>query len=245
MLKLIQTEFLKLRRRKFVWLTFSAALIMPFFALLYFKYLGKTGVDPILFYKWSAFGYTLWIILPVILGILCAMLMREENQYDITTQLWIVPVSKMGYFFSKFFVIFIYSVCFMMMNAIASVMFSVISGCVLFGWGSVLFLFEKCLEMGILTAFALLPILAAAASQKGYILPVCVTLVYAFSGFFIMPVNMYLHPLSSMGVIIMRNKEIPGLTFTQEINLPSAFLCIIIWDLISIIFAGIRLRRRK
>ena len=245
MLKLIQTEFLKLRRRKFVWLTFSAALIMPFFALLYFKYLGKTGVDPILFYKWSAFGYTLWIILPVILGILCAMLMREENQYDITTQLWIVPVGKMGYFFSKFFVIFIYSVCFMMMNAIASVMFSVISGCVLFGWESVLFLFEKCLEMGILTAFALLPILAAAASQKGYILPVCVTLVYAFSGFFIMPVNMYLHPLSSMGVIIMRNKEIPGLTFTQEINLPSAFLCIIIWDLISIIFAGIRLRRRK
>ncbi len=245
MLKLIQTEFLKLRRRRFVWLTFSAALIMPFFALLYFHYLGRTGVDPIQFYKWSAFGYTVWIILPVVLGILCAMLMREENQYEVTTQLWIVPVSKLGYFFSKFFVILIYSVCFMMINAIASIMFSVISGCVVFEWGSVLFLLEKCLEMGILTAFTLLPILAIAASQKGYILPACITLVYAFSGFFIMSVNMYLHPLSSMAVIIMRNKEIPGLVFTQEINIFFAFLCIIIWDLISILFAGMALRRKK
>ncbi|HCU2767808.1 TPA: ABC transporter permease, partial [Clostridioides difficile] len=36
MLKLIQTEFLKLRRRKLIWLMLLSALIMPFFALLYF-----------------------------------------------------------------------------------------------------------------------------------------------------------------------------------------------------------------
>ena len=70
--------------------------------------------------------------------------------------------------------------------------------------------------MGILTAFTLLPILAIAASQKGYILPACITLVYAFSGFFIMSVNMYLHPLSSMAVIIMRNKEIPDVYKRQD-----------------------------
>ncbi|HEK4757758.1 TPA: ABC transporter permease, partial [Clostridioides difficile] len=42
MLKLIQTEFLKLRRRKLIWLMLLSALIMPFFALLYFNYFGKT-----------------------------------------------------------------------------------------------------------------------------------------------------------------------------------------------------------
>ena len=51
MLKLIQTEFLKLRRRKLIWLMLLSALIMPFFALLYFNYFGKTGVEPIKFYK--------------------------------------------------------------------------------------------------------------------------------------------------------------------------------------------------
>ena len=93
MLKLIQTEFLKLRRRKFVWLMLLAALFMPFFALFYFQHIGETGIDPVQFYKWTAFSYTPWIILPVVLGMLCTMLMYDENQYDMLKQLWIVPVN--------------------------------------------------------------------------------------------------------------------------------------------------------
>ena len=245
MLKLIQTEFLKLRRRKLIWLMLLSALIMPFFALLYFNYFGKTGVEPTKFYKWSAFGYTLWIILPVVLGIFCTMLIHEENQYDMLKQLWIVPISKMGYFFSKFFVVLIYSICFMLITAVASVLFSVLSGYVVFSWASILYLLKKCLEIGVITAFVMLPILAIATSQKGYILPICITVVYAFSGFVIMTINMYLHPLSSMGVIIMRNKDIPGLIFSQEINVPLAFLCICIWSMVSVLFASIALGRRK
>lgn len=245
MLKLIQTEFLKLRRRKLVWLMLMAALIMPFFALLYFNYFGETGVEPIQFYKWSAFGFTLFIILPVVLGILCTMLMYDENQYDMLKQLWIVPISKMGYFFSKFFVVLIYSICFMLITAAASVMFSVLSGYVAFEWGSVLYLLKKCLEIGIITAFAMLPILAIAASQKGYVLPVCITLVYTFLGFILMTINMYLHPISSMAVIVMRNRDIPGLVFTQSINIPLAFLCLYVWDIVAVLLANFGLGRRK
>ena len=224
LLKLIQTEFLKLRRRKLIWLMLLSALIMPFFALLYFNYFGKTGV---------------------VLGILCTMLMYEENQYDMLKQLWIVPISKIGYFFSKFFVVLIYSICFMLTTAVASVLFSVLSGYVVFNWGSILYLLKKCLEIGVITAFVMLPILAIAASQKGYILPVCITLIYVFSGFALMTINMYLHPLSSMGVVIIRNKDIPGITFSQEINVPLAFLCICIWSIVSLLFANIALGKRK
>lgn len=245
MLNLIQTEFLKLRRKKLIWIMLLAALIMPFFALLYFNYFGDKGVDPIEFYRWSAFSYTIFIILPVILGVLSTMLMKEENQYDMLKQLWIVPISKIGYFFSKFFVILVYSICFMLITFVASVMFSVLSGYVVFEWESVLYLLKKCLEIGVIIAFAMLPILAIASSRKGYILPICITLVYAFFAFFIMGINMYLHPLTSMGVIVMRNNDIPGIVFPQAINVPLAFLCIGLWDIIAVFLANIALRRMK
>lgn len=60
MLKLIETELLKLHRRKLLLLMLLAALIMPFFAMLLFRYKGETGIDPLEFYRWSAFGYTLF-----------------------------------------------------------------------------------------------------------------------------------------------------------------------------------------
>lgn len=245
MLKLIQSEFLKLRRRKLIWVMMFAAFVMPFFAFLYFHYFKKTNVEPIQFYKWSAFGYTFIIILPFILGMLSTILMHDENQNDIHKQLWIVPISKMGYFFSKFFIVLLYSICFMLITAVASVLFSVLPGYVAFEWGSVLFLLEKCLEIGFISAFAMLPILAVAVSQRGYIVPVCSTLIYSFLGFFIMTANMYLHPLSSMSVIIARKGDIPGIVFTQGINVPLAVLCICVWDIAAVLFANIALRRRK
>lgn len=245
MLNLIQAEFIKLRRKKSIWLMLLASLIMPFFALVYFNYFGDKGVNPIEFYRWSAFGYTIVIILPIILGILSTMLMHEENKHDILKQLWIIPISKIGYFFSKFFVVLIYSICFMLITFVASVMFSVLSGYVVFEWGSVLYLLKKCLEIGVILAFAMLPILAIASFQKGYILPICITLVYAFSAFFIMPVNTYVHPLTSMLVIVMRNNDIPGIIWPQGINVLLAFLCILIWNIISVFFSSIALKRRK
>lgn len=245
MLKLIQVEFCKLRRKKLIWSMLSAAFVMPFFAFLYFHYYGKTGVDPVLFYKWSAFGYTLFIILPFILGMLCTMLMHDENRYDMLKQLWIVPVSRMGYFFSKFFVVFTYSVCFMFITALASVLFSVLPGYVVFEWNSILLLFEKCLEIAVFSAFAVLPLLAVAASQKGYVLSICVTLIYILAGFFIIPVNNWLHPISGISVIISRNMHIPGFAHPQAHNTGLAFLSICAWSAAAAIFANIALRKRK
>ncbi|MCR8747147.1 ABC transporter permease [Romboutsia lituseburensis] len=241
MLNLIKTEFLKLHRKKIIWIMLLAALIMPFFALFFVD----KGVDPRAYYKWSAFNFTVLIILPVILGILSTMLMHEENQNNTLKQLWIVPISKIGYFFSKFFVVLVYSICFMLVTFVASVMVSVLSGYVVFEWVSVLYLLQKCLEYGFLTAFVMLPILAIASSQKGYILPICITLVYAFFALFIWSVNMYIHPLTSMEVIVNRNNDIPGIVWQQEINAPLAFLCIFLWDIIAVFFANITLKRSE
>ena len=135
MLKLIQTEFWKLRRKSLFWLMLLTALLMPFFAVIYFRSFGKTDLDPLLFYKWSAFGYTVFMILPFILGIVCTILMHEENQAHVLKQLWIIPIPKTACFFSKFFIVLMYSFCFMLITAAASVLFGIASGCAPFSMG--------------------------------------------------------------------------------------------------------------
>lgn len=244
MLKLVQIEFYKLRRKKLIWLMLLSAFVMPFFAFLYFGYLGQRNINPVLFYKWSAFGYTLFIILPFILGLFGTMLMHDENRYDMLKQLWIVPVSKMGYFFSKFFVVLIYSICFMLITAFASVIFSVIPNYVVFQWSSIVFLLERSLEIAVFTALAILPILAISVSQKGYILPICITLIYVFAGFLITPINSSLHPISCISVIIARNGVIPGVILPQD-SVPLALLSICVWSVASVLFASIKLKNRK
>lgn len=245
LLNLVQAEFLKLRRKKMVWFMLLAAFIMPFFSFVYFNYFGASGIDPVAFYKLAAFGYTPFIILPFVLGIFCTVLMHDENRYDVLKQLWIVPVSKMGYFFSKFIVVLAYSIGFMLISAVATVLFCVLPGFAAFDWQSVGFLAERCVEIGVLTAFAVLPILAVAVSQKGYIFPVCMTLLYVFLGFFITSISMYLHPVSSISVIIARDGNIQGLSFAQNINVPLALLCIFIWDALAVLFAVLSLHKRK
>ena len=222
----------------------NKALVMPFFAFLYFGYLGKKNIEPVLFYKWSAFGFTLFLILPFILGLLSIMLLHDENRYDMLKQLWIVPVSKAGYFFGKFFMVFLYSLCFMMINAAASVLFSVIPNYVAFDWRSIAFLVERCLEIAGLTAFAILPVFAVTVSQKGYIFPMCITLIYIFAGFFITPVNSYLHPLSCISVIISRGGVIPGVALLEP-NLPLAFFSMCVWGIASVVLAVATLGKRK
>lgn len=245
MLKLIQIEFLKLRRRSLIWIMMLGSLVMPFFAMLYYGYLGKTGVEPMAFYKWSALGYTSCIILPFVLGTLGTILMHNENQYDILKQLWIVPVSRMGYFFSKFFILLLYSICFMLITSVASVLFSVLPGYVDFDWNSILFLVKTCMVVGVFTAVAMLPVLAVAASQKGYLFPLCVTLIYAFLGLFLIPVNMYLHPLASVCALVTSSGKVPGLTLTQTSSIPLALVCIGIWSILATGLAGRALSRRK
>ncbi len=243
MLKLIQTEFLKLRRRKFLLSMLLTALFMPFIAVFYFRNVRETVIEPIQFYKWTAFSYTPWIILPVVLGVVSTMLMYDENLNDTLKQLWIVPISKTGYLFSKFIVVFLYSVCFMLLTAAASVLCGMIPGYIVFEWNSIGYMLRKCMEIAILTAFAVMPVLGISAVGKGYILPICVTLVYTFLGFILLMVNLYLHPLSSVTAIIMR--DIPGVVLRQAPDIPAAFLCITIWGTVSMLFTVFVLEKRK
>ncbi len=241
MLRLLQTEFLKLRRKWYVLLMLLSALVMPILSIFYFSGLDRQGITPIDFYKWTAFSYTSWIILPIVLGVFSTMLMYDEHKNDTLKLLWIVPIKKVGYFFSKFVIIFICSFAFMMITALSSIAVGTLAGYIYFEWDSVVFLLVKCVEISTLTALAILPIMAVATITRGYIVPICVSVVYTFLGFILLMVNMYLHPLSSMTAIVMRN--IPGVSVEQEINITAALVCIAVWSVVSVICANISLKR--
>lgn len=243
MLSLVQTEFLKLRRRKSIWLMLVAALFMPLVAVFYFSTTNGTEISPIQFYKWTAFSYTPWIILPLVLGMLSTMLMYDENQNDMLKQLWIIPISKAGYFFSKFMVVLVYSLCFMMLTVVSSILAGVTTGIIPFTADSISFMFIKCLEIALLTPLAMIPVLTVATSQKGYILPVCVTIVYTFFGFILLMVNMYIHPLSSTTAIFMR--DIEGVVMKESVQIGKAFLCISAWGTASTLWTIAELYKRK
>ena len=242
MLNLIKVEFLKLRRRSLIWLMMLAAIFMPALGVFYYNG-GVSVTGSMQFYKWSAFSYTQWIILPAVLGIFITMLMYYENQNDMLKQLWIVPVNKLKFLISKFAIVIFYSVCFMLVVAIASVFLGTFVNGVDIDLHNIGFLFLKCLEIGVLTAFAMLPILAIAAAQKGYIFPICVVLLYTFLGFILLMVNMYLHPLSSMSAIV--SHDIPGVSLPQEPKILLASICIFLWGIVSLVLANVVLRNRK
>lgn len=114
MLKFIHIELLKLRRRKCLILTLAASPIMPFLSMLYFKYIGKPNVEPVLFYKWSVFGFTCWMILPFILGILSSLLFYTESSNHINTYFGSFPLVNLNIFlvsFSYYLYIHSFSYC--------------------------------------------------------------------------------------------------------------------------------------
>ena len=245
LLKFIHIELLKLRRRKCLILTLAASPIMPFLSMLYFKYIGKPNVEPVLFYKWSVFGFTCWMILPFILGILSSLLFYTESSNHINTYFWIIPVCKLKYFFGKFFILFIYSFIFILLTFIWTVLFADLSGCVAQEISSIFYLSRKCIEISILLPLVMLPLLAAAMLINGYVLPVCLTLVYIFSGFMLAPQSPCLHPLSAFSVLLNRDGEIPGVPMSPPSLLVSACYCILLWDFFSVLIAGISLKKKS
>lgn len=243
MLSLVQTEFLKMKRKKFIWFMFIPALLMPFIAVVYFKASNQVDLTPIKFYRWTAFSYTTWLILPFILGILLIMLVYQEVENNLLTQLWVVPVGKLRFIISKFCVIWLYSICFMLICAVGSILIGNVSGLIEITNTSVFNLILKCLEIGALLPFGMIPILALATTQKGYIFPVSITVVYTFLGFILLMGNTYLHPLSSIIGILMRNIE--GVVMKNPVQIWKALLSTALWSSTSIVLAIYVLRKGK
>ena len=241
MLNLVKVEFLKLKRKKIVWMMFPATLLMPLLAIIYFGNIDLSG-NAMKYFKWTIFSYNLWLILPIILGIFSTMIVFMEYENDTFKALWIVPIQKTKLLISKFIIVFLYTLVFMGLSILFTLLFGRIIHHIEMDHFLLIFLIRKCFEISGLLSVSMLPILSIAFLTKKYILPICITIVYAFSGFVILMVNMYIHPLSSSTAIVLR--DVTGIVLNQDINIFYSLLCIGIWVIGFTIVTKLLLKRR-
>lgn len=241
MLNLVKVEFLKLKRKKIVWMMFPATLLMPLLAIIYFGNIDLSG-NAMKYFKWTIFSYNLWLILPIILGIFSTMIVFMEYENDTFKALWIVPIQKTKLLISKFIIVFLYTLVFMGLSILFTLLFGRIIHHIEMDHFLLIFLIRKCFEISGLLSVSMLPILSIAFLTKKYILPICITIVYAFSGFVILMVNMYIHPLSSSTAIVLR--DVTGIVLNQDINIFYSLLCIGIWVVGFTIVTKLLLKRR-
>lgn len=242
MFKLIQVEFMKLKRKKFIILILISAFTMPLISVLY--YLGGGPIRNFSgFSIWGALSYTEWIILPFILGIVSTMILFDDRQNDTLKQIWIAPVSKSKYLFSKLLILILFSVLYMFLTAV-----STIGGGVLIGFKDINnitlgFLFKKSMQIGILTPLAILPIIVLEiASKNNYIFPICATIVYVFLGFILIGFTMEYHPLSIVTAMIIH--DIPTVETKEAINLRNCYINFTGLSVISFVLSVILLKKQ-
>ena len=241
MLRVIETEFLKLRRRKAILIILAVSSFMPIIGIVYFRTIGASTATALDFYKWSALSYTPWIILPVVLGIFIALCMTDEKEQRIFNQLWIVPVKPISYLIGKYVVMLCYSLLFMLLTIGASLAASIFSGCLLPESSEIMLLIRKCLSIAILESLAMLPIQAIACFDRGYVITIGFTIVYMFLGFIVLMVNFYVHPLASVTALVLH--DIPGVMLSEPVNYAKAWTCIGGAGIISTVLAILGLKR--
>lgn len=128
MLKLILCEFLKLKRKRFVWLVIAASFLFPIpLTVIVYYYnaaLGKYETSAAAFDAlWqSVIGFGMLMLLPCILGILAAILFFMERDNDTFKNLRTIPVTSAQTVISKCIVLLLFSVLFCLSSTAASLL---------------------------------------------------------------------------------------------------------------------------
>ena len=162
MLKLIQCEFWKLKRKRLLYVLMSLSLFFP----LILAYMAKAGTsaDTTEHYLQTRFdyvytmmlGYGLVFLLPCLIGIIAAILFFIERDCDTSKNLRTIPVTNTQLIMAKISMLFIFSITFCLTSTLSVALF-----CKLFHVGMVYGMTYKIfmsLIFGVLIVAASLPI---------------------------------------------------------------------------------------
>lgn len=170
MLKLVQCEFMKLKRKRLFQAAFLTTFVMP---VLYSLLLSDSSFDDVMCVIREENGFMLLIPLTVILA---ANLFFEEHDYDTLKNLMCVPVTKGRLTMAKLFVLLIFDIAYEAAGYMIAVVMSVMSGIPLEEAGQQLIL---TLATGVLLWAAAMPcILIVVWCNKSYIISVIIAFAY-------------------------------------------------------------------
>ena len=234
MFKLICVEFKKLRRRREVLFMLLAAFIMPAVSLFYF-YTHRDMLTDIGLYKQAILSFNIFLILPALLGILSATIVYREQADDVFKQLLIIPLKKEQLMLAKWAVTLVFSEAFMIISTLFTISVGLCLNLVSLDIHLIVFVLLKVIEAAAVLSVSNIPILATAFSSKGYLLPCCAAIVYAFLGFIFASANPYFIPSAS--AIFYIEHDLPNVVLPKEYEPFSIIMCFIIWTFLSIIIA--------
>lgn len=233
LLNQIQTELIKLKRKTFILFALLSSAAVPFINIVYTLNLPKNTTINRTFTEFYKFDFTEWMLLPCVLSVIGSMIFYTERENGTLKQLMIIPVSKTIFLLSKLIVIFLFSILFMFLTAIFTVVGAYVIGYLDITSALIYRLFKLCMETGIFTVCAMLPIVfIIVIAKKEYIIPICATLIYSISGLIFASHLTGIHPLSSVAGIVW-NKNIEGVKISADLK-----GCIINLVLVSIISIG-------
>ena len=182
MLKLIQCEMRKLKRKHFVSFVIFAALLfpIPFTALVLAGSMGNfTGFEAVFFGLLVTMGMP--IMLPAVLGIIAAMLFFMERDNDTLKNLRIIPTSPAKIATAKIAVLYILGLIFAFATMVSSMVGGLIAGSELTNIGEN---FGIAIITALLYTTSILPVVIAIVGfNRSYIFSVILTFFYTMFDF--------------------------------------------------------------
>ena len=103
MLKMLEAEFKKIKRQKFILLTVLAACLFPIPLTIVIVH-SKLNYDTLLMFVME-FGF--FLVLPIVLGIIASILFRMENENGTLKTLSVIPVPRWKLLGAKVIIIYI------------------------------------------------------------------------------------------------------------------------------------------
>lgn len=199
LLKLIRCEFWKLRRKHFVSFVVFAALLfpIPFTALVLAGSVGNfSGFD-------AVFGLLLTlgepVMLPVVLGIVAAMLFFMERDNDTLKNLRTIPISPAKLATAKIVVLFLLGLIYSLATLISSMLGGLIAGSVPTG------ILEKVMISLITSIFytaSTLPVVIGIVwFNRSYIFSIILTFFYTMFDFFLAYGGVFASPEPTMKLL--------------------------------------------
>lgn len=187
MVNLIRCEFLKLKRKMFVQLVFTASFLfpVPLTAMIYYlntaqnKYATKAIAFDALWQ--SVIGFGMLLLLPCILGIIAALFFFMERDNDTFKNLRIIPITSAQMVIAKCIVLLFFSIIFCISSTVASIL----CGFVFFDVTDILFKILFSAVYGLLIAISALPlVLLIVFFSRSYIFFIMLCVFYSVFNLF-------------------------------------------------------------
>ena len=181
MLKLVICEFLKLKRKKFIWLVvFSAFLFpVPLTALMTMPQTAgqyDSKIDIFNDYFQFVMGYGVELLLPCVIGVMAAMLFFMERDNDTFKNLRTIPVTSTQMILAKIIVLFFFGSIF----SLTSALISILCGGMIAEVNSIAYRLFFALEMGIFITAGTLPLVVLVVFfSKNYVFSVLLCVFYS------------------------------------------------------------------